>query len=541
MKRFLSAVFTLLVSIGLFGLSAPVQVVMAAAITVDGGGGGDYLTVQDAVDNATAGDTILIMPGTYNEWVTVDKALTITGEDRDTTILQGSVASALNGIDIQGADGVSISSLTLMEYRCGIRVTDADNTSITNTRIMDNLGSLITDYCGIETQNSDYGSFTGNILSNNEFGIFLRNGSDYNTVSGNVITDNGYGIRLNSSTNNTLSGNTVSSTLAGSTGIFVEYGSDLNEISGNNSSNNVAHGLEITGSNLNAVSGNTFNNNGLQGVFLLINASINEITGNEISGNGANGVFVNTNCATNTISGNTISNNGDRGIYLYQNVTLTEIYNNTISNNPLGLRLFAAHTTTVYNNSFIDNTTQASEFSSGSPVFSLPAPIGGNYWSNWNTPDVDLDGFVDSPYIWSFPYQDDLPWALQDGWVQEDTPESLLETIDELLGDGSINNEGIANSLTVKLDAAIKMIEQGNIKTAVNILNALINEINAQAGKHITLEAVEALLEDIEAILAGLEEELETVSMGASIKTDKPDKLPKADKSNNGKAIGRYT
>ena len=36
----------------------------------------------------------------------------------------------------------------------------------------------------------------------------------------------------------------------------------------------------------------------------------------------------------------------------------------------------------------------------------LDCPIGGNYWSNWHTPDNDGDGFVDIPYG-----ADLLPWA----------------------------------------------------------------------------------------------------------------------------------
>ncbi len=178
MLRVLRVISVFLVSIGLIILTVPAQVALAATITVDDDGPADFSTIQDAVDFASSGDTITIMPGTYNEWVTVDKTLTIEGYDRDTTILQGLVTSALSGIDIQDTDGVSISNLTIMEYRIGISLSNADNTSVTNTRIMDNRGSIITDYCAIETQDSDYNTFTGNIISNNEFGIFLRNGSD---------------------------------------------------------------------------------------------------------------------------------------------------------------------------------------------------------------------------------------------------------------------------------------------------------------------------------------------------------------------------
>ncbi len=47
--------------------------------------------------------------------------------------------------------------------------------------------------------------------------------------------------------------------------------------------------------------------------------------------------------------------------------------------------------------------------------FNLPYPDGGNYWSDWTAPDIDLDGFVDSPYVFAGG-QDNLPWSVQDGW-----------------------------------------------------------------------------------------------------------------------------
>ncbi|WAI01811.1 NosD domain-containing protein [Methanogenium organophilum] len=50
---------------------------MAATITV--GPDGDYTGIQAAIDNATAGDTILVTAGTYAEAIDVNKTLTIRG------------------------------------------------------------------------------------------------------------------------------------------------------------------------------------------------------------------------------------------------------------------------------------------------------------------------------------------------------------------------------------------------------------------------------------------------------------------------------
>jgi hypothetical protein len=66
------------------------------------------------------------------------------------------------------------------------------------------------------------------------------------------------------------------------------------------------------------------------------------------------------------------------------------------------------------------------------------------------------------------------------------TTSSIGNLIGDLLGAGCIDNAGIANALTSKLSAAQAAISAGNIQTAINTLTALKNQINAQAGKHIT-------------------------------------------------------
>ncbi len=77
--------------------------------------------------------------------------------------------------------------------------------------------------------------------------------------------------------------------------------------------------------------------------------------------------------------------------------------------------------------------------------------------------------------------------------VEGITPASLTSLVGHLLATGSIDNAGIANSLTSKLNAAAQQIANGNNNAAINQLNALINELNAQAGKHITQQADDLL------------------------------------------------
>ncbi len=109
-----------------------------------------------------------------------------------------------------------------------------------------------------------------------------------------------------------------------------------------------------------------------------------------------------------TIRNLTVRNFG-YGIYLLASHGNT-ITGNTIENNDVGLKLVSSNNNVVYGNSFIDNNTQATAQGGTGNVFNLPAPAGGNYWSDWASPDADNDGFVDNPYTFTGG-TDNLPLA----------------------------------------------------------------------------------------------------------------------------------
>ena len=69
---------------------------------------------------------------------------------------------------------------------------------------------------------------------------------------------------------------------------------------------------------------------------------------------------------------------------------------------------------------------------------------------------------------------------------------------------GWIDNSGIVNSLDVKLDNAKKKLSQGDNSTAKNILNAFINDVEAQVSKHLTSEAYALLKYNAMYLIANL-------------------------------------
>jgi hypothetical protein len=76
------------------------------------------------------------------------------------------------------------------------------------------------------------------------------------------------------------------------------------------------------------------------------------------------------------------------------------------------------------------------------------------------------------------------------------TPQSLMDAVKRFYDEGKITNAGVNNSLMQKLDAYMKLMMRGQMKTANNILMAFVNEVMAQRGKHITMEAADLLIQD---------------------------------------------
>ena len=204
----------------------------------------NYTTIQGAINNASSGATIFVRKGTYYEHVVINKTITLVGEDRNSTIIDGYETG--NVIHIR-ADNVTVKGFTLR-----------------------NSGMYL--YSGVFVDHSTGSVITNNIVIYNSEGISLLYSSS-NVVCDNTISSNSDGIYLYSSSSNVVSGNTIFS--SNYHGIYL-YSSSSNVVSGNAILHNGFAGMSLYYSSSNVVCGNTILSNfpGINVGLLSINNTI---------------------------------------------------------------------------------------------------------------------------------------------------------------------------------------------------------------------------------------------------------------------------
>jgi len=148
----------------------------------------DYFTIQEAINNANAGDTIHVKAGTYYENVVVNKTVSLIGESQENTVIEGFNRTGFL-INITVSD-VTVEGFTLRNGHHAIHASPLQNDYLdniiirNNTIAQNNLGVLIScpRYCRVEN----------NVITSNREAVDLlgnpvKLGLE-NTVKGNVIT-----------------------------------------------------------------------------------------------------------------------------------------------------------------------------------------------------------------------------------------------------------------------------------------------------------------------------------------------------------------
>lgn len=278
-----------------------ITVTNAPATFYVGSSGYDYTNIYEAINDAADGDTIIVTDGTYTENLIVDKEVIIRSEN-----------GAESTIIVPGLPFMSIVEIT------------ANNVTID----------------GFNT--------SGAISSN---GIYV-NGKSNCTILNNIVTGNNYGIFIAGSENTTINNNNVNNNL--DYGILIGLTSDT-LISDNLVTDNGGHGIGIGPAFNITVSDNTINTNGIHGISISGSAN-NTLSGNTVNENTLNGIHLDAS-NYNILTNNIVNNNVLTGIHL-ESSNYGTLESNTANNNDYGITLAASTDTTFTANTAINNSIQ---------------------------------------------------------------------------------------------------------------------------------------------------------------------------------------
>ncbi|MEM7823984.1 MAG: NosD domain-containing protein, partial [Candidatus Aenigmatarchaeota archaeon] len=253
----------------------------------------------------------------------------------------------------------------------------------------------------------------------------------YNKITNNTANNNiEHGIYLADSSKNTLSNNTANSNKQ--LGIFLDSSSN-NTLTNNTVYNNSQYGIYLYyNSNNNTLTGNTAYKNKYRGISLYSSSNNNTISNNLVDSHENHGIWIYTS-KNNYITNNIVKNSLIAGIRL-EHSSDNIVTNNTAQQNHYNIWTYYANNNRIFNNNFYYYVSQIySDFSSN--FFNVTYPVGGNYFSNYDTPaegcnDVKSGPNQDQPggdCICDTPYsftggKDWLPWAFPNGWISGGAP-----------------------------------------------------------------------------------------------------------------------
>ncbi len=368
-----------------------------------------YASIQEAIDapETLDGHTLRAESGLYCQSVTVRKSITLAGEDKLTTVMDGQHAGTVLCID---SDNVSIVGFTIRNsgsdyppygMDCGVLLNHTVGCSIADCLVTNNR-------IGIYASFSTFNTIANNtVYANHENGIWLWY-SGHNVLKGSNISGNKYNFGVFGGdfsdfdnlidTSNSVDGESIQYMMGAQDEILSQIDTGVlylincvNVTVRDLSLTRNGHGVfcyNVTNSRIENVSA-TGNNYGIYFQRSDANTIRNSHCLNDWVG------ICLENAKYDTVEGNVVAE-CEKGISLYE-ADNNSIIGNNLLNNLYGIRLFSSHSNEIFHNNFIENTEQASLINSYQNAWD--SGFEGNFWSNYDGSDTDRDGLGYPPNI----------------------------------------------------------------------------------------------------------------------------------------------
>ena len=327
-----------------------------------------FKNISAAVNEAMAGDTLLVDAGHYTE--------------KNLIIRKDIVLSGINFPVLDGENKYEVISVM------------GNGIVVEGFKIINSGSSSLEDLSGIKVYDSNHVIIRNNILENTFFGIYIQNGLNC-IIENNKITayreeeqQSGNGIHCWKSDSIRIIGNKIS---GHRDGIYLEFVKH-SIIWRNSSQKNIRYGLHFMFSNDDMYVGNIFRNNG-SGVSVMFSNKIKMFNNffEENWGDASNGILLKE-ISDGYMEGNHFSRN-TRAIFM-EGATRISMKRNTFQDNGWALKIQASCMDVILeNNNFIGNTFDVG--TNGSLVLNT---FKNNYWDKYEGYDLNKDKIGDIPF-----------------------------------------------------------------------------------------------------------------------------------------------
>jgi len=333
------------------------------SIYVDASGGGNFTTIQDAINAASAGSTIIVRDGTYTENIEVNKSVTIASENGTSAAIVKAASASTDAISIT-ADNVTISGLTVTgatgSGKCGILVKSVADCNLSGNVVSGNNR-------GISLSKATDSMLTGNTMYNNTWN-FVVAGSDSSQYTHNIDTTNlvdgkpiyywvdehdrvapeGAGCFVAAKcTNITVRDHAFSGQYYG---VLLAY--TQNSLVENVTTEKCYYGINIVGSGNNRIERCNLTSNQYGIRTYTINTTI---SGSIVNAN-TYGISL-SGASNNTIWDNTVNDNSQYGIYVRDASNDNLLVNNTVNRSGTGVSVQESIGNTIVNNTANEGST----------------------------------------------------------------------------------------------------------------------------------------------------------------------------------------